>query len=323
MCADDATRPLSGLIDGARTIIVGAHIDPDGDAIGSTLGLTRALRLAGHDAVAVLADPADNLPVTYAFLPGAGEYRAADTLTSPDLFIALDTPTFARLGDAEPLARSAADLVVIDHHPDNARYGTVSVVDPTASSVGAMVWELLGQLGLPRDEAIATCLYTALVTDTGRFSYSNTTPRALRTAAEMIEAGVDAASVFTSVYESRSAGALQLIGRTLERITCLENGRIAYSRVDASDFVETGASPAEGENLIDQVRSIGGAEIVFLLKTGGDRVRVSLRAKGGADVGSIARVFGGGGHAAAAGFTFEGDADALLERLLPALRGAL
>lgn len=322
MSADDATARLAALIDGARSIVVGAHIDPDGDAIGSTLGLVRALRLAGHDAVPVLADGV-GVPPTYAFLPDSDGYRAASSLAAPDLFIALDTPGLARLGDAETLARQAASLVVIDHHPDNARFGTVSIVDAQASSVGTMVWSLLGALDLPRDGAVATCLYTALVTDTGRFSYSNTTPQALHTAAEMIEAGVDVQTVFTSVYESRSAGSLQLIGRTLERITCVDDGRIAYSWVDSSDFAETGALPAEGENLIDQVRSLGGAAIVFLFKVDGGRIRVSLRAKSGADVGTVARSFGGGGHAAAAGFTYDGRSADLLDALLPALRGAL
>ncbi len=302
----------------ASSVAVGAHVDPDGDAVGSTLGLVLALRSIGIDATPVLPS-SDAVPQTYSFLPGSGLYRHAADLAAPDLFIALDTPGFARLGDAEPLARGARELIVVDHHPDNARYGTLSIVDAHASSVGAMIWGLLGALGVEPDARIATCLYTALVTDTGRFSYSNTRPEALRTAASMLEAGVDVQQVFTDVYESRSVGALALIGRTLERITCVQDDAIAYSWVTDDDFAETGALKAESENLIDEVRALRGARIVFLMKQTAGAVRVSLRAKSGADVGSVARAFGGGGHSAAAGFTFDGEMDALLRVLLPAL----
>lgn len=318
---DDAER-FAAVIREARSIAIGAHVDPDGDAIGSILGLTLACRALGTPAIPLLAD-GESVPATYSFLPGAHLFRSVEQIDPPDVFVALDTPSFARLGDAAALAQAARHLVVIDHHPDNARFGTLSIVDPTASSVGAMVWDLLGALGVEPDRDIATCLYTALVTDTGRFSYSNTTPHALRTAAAMLDHGVDVQRVFTDIYESRSAGALALIGRTLERITTTDDGAIAYSWIDDADLRETGACKAESENLIDEVRALRGASIVFLMKRSADSVRVSLRAKGGHDVGAVARTFGGGGHAAAAGFTFEGEVSALLTHLLPALKAAL
>lgn len=319
--AEHAAR-FTSIIHDAGTVAVGAHVDADGDAVGSTLGLVLALRGLGVEAVPVIAS-GTAVPETYAFLPGSALYRDPAGLEPPDVFIALDTPTYARLGAAEGLARAASHLIVIDHHPDNTGYGTLSMVDATASSVGAMVWALLHEMDAVIDADIATCLYTALVTDTGRFSYSNTTPRSLRTAAEMIEHGVDVQRVFTDIYESRSAGALGLIGRTLERITCVDEGAIAYSRVDAADFADTGALKAESENLIDEIRALKGARVVFLMKATNGVVRVSLRAKGDTDVGSIARGFGGGGHHAAAGFTFDGDFDGVLDVLLPALREAL
>ncbi|MDO9556967.1 MAG: bifunctional oligoribonuclease/PAP phosphatase NrnA [Coriobacteriia bacterium] len=316
----DSTR-FAALVRSAKSVAVGAHVDPDGDAVGSTLGLVLALRSIGLNAVPVLAS-GDSVPETYAFLPGSGLYRAAIDTDVPDVFIALDTPTFARLGDAESLARSADDLIVIDHHPDNARFGTLSIVDPAASSVGGILWELLFEMDIDPDVDVATCLYTALVTDSGRFSYSNTTSRTFRIAAEMLEHGVDVQRVFTEVYESRSVGALALIGRTLERVTCVDGDSIAYSWVEDDDFTQTGALKAESENLIDEVRALRGARIVFLMKRSPGLVHVSLRAKGSADVGSVARAFGGGGHAAAAGFTFEGEIPDLLTVLLPALREA-
>ncbi|MDZ4654552.1 MAG: bifunctional oligoribonuclease/PAP phosphatase NrnA [Coriobacteriia bacterium] len=319
--ADHAAR-FATLIREADSVVVGAHVDPDGDAVGSTLGLVLACHSIGIRAVPVLTS-GDSVPEMYAFLPGVDLYRAPEGVHAPDVFVALDTPSFERLGQAEALARSARELIVIDHHPDNAHFGTLSIVDPAASSVGAMIWDLLGELDIKPTAAIATCLYTALVTDTGRFSYSNTTPHTLHVAADMLEHDVDAQQIFTHVYESRSVGTLALIGRTLERITCVDDGVIAYSWVDDDDFAETGALKAESENLIDEVRSLRGAHIVFLMKRSDGLVRVSLRAKGSTDVGSVARAFGGGGHAAAAGFTFQGTVDDLLPALLPALRDVL
>jgi len=244
-------------------------------------------------------------------------------LEAPDVFVALDTPSFARLGEAEPLAHSAGRVIVIDHHPDNARLGAMSYVDPTAASTGSIIWNLLPWLRVAANSDIATCLYTALLTDTGRFSYQNTSPEALRTAAAMVERGVNVQQVFTHVYENRSAGALALIGRTLSRITCVQAGSVAYSWVSSDDFTQTGARPEETENLIDQVRSLGGVKVVFLMKSSGDSVRVSLRAKADADVGHIARSFGGGGHKAAAGFTWSGEADTLLPVLLQRVKQTL
>lgn len=320
--SDSVARSIAEALAGARSVVVGAHVDPDGDAVGSALGLTLACVSIGIAATPVLAG-SDAVPSSYAFLPGAARFRTASLLSAPDVFVALDTPSFARLGDAETLARSAGTLIDIDHHPDNGRFGGLCLLDPAAAAVGGMVWDLLPALGVVPDADIATCLYTALLTDTGRFSYRNTTPAALRTAAAMLACGVDVQQVFTDVYESRSAGALALIGRTLERIACCSEGRIAYSWVTDRDFAETGARREETENLIDEVRALGGARVVFLMKAEPGTVRVSLRAKGPHDVGSVARVFGGGGHAAAAGFTFAGDIETLLPKLLPCLEELL
>ncbi|GAB4286399.1 MAG: bifunctional oligoribonuclease/PAP phosphatase NrnA [Coriobacteriia bacterium] len=318
----DAVSRVAEALASAGSIVVASHVDPDGDAIGSTLALWRALSSAGATVHPVLAR-GTTPPATYAFLPGASAYREATSLTPPDVFIALDTPNLARLGEAAGLARGASFLVFIDHHPDGDDVGDVRIVDTAAAAVGEMLFELLPALDLGVDDAVATCLFTALMTDTGRFSYGNTTPRSLEIAAELVRLGADPSAIFRAVYESRTPGALRLIGRTLSRITLAAEGAIAYSWVTADDLAETGALPEETENLVDQVRALGGADIVFLAKESDGGLRVSLRAKGAADVGSIARRFGGGGHAAAAGFTFNGDRTALLDALLPALTEVL
>jgi phosphoesterase RecJ-like protein len=317
-----AVSAFVAAVHAADRICIGSHVDPDGDAIGSMLGLTLALRSVGIHATPLLAG-GQSAPVTYTFLPGSSLLVSAENAGGCDLFIALDAPSAQRLGETQSLAESARTLIIMDHHPDGDGSGDLRIIAPDAPATGALVWELLPALGVTPDADIATCLYTALLTDTGRYSYSNTDPAALRLGADMIEVGVDVIAVHTAVYESRSAAALALMGRTLARITLADGGRVAYSWVEADDFAETGARLEETENLIDFVRMLDTAEVVFLLKIHPGEVRVSLRAKGSADVGAVARRLGGGGHAAAAGFTFTGTPSELLEVLLPVLAESL
>ncbi len=305
----------------AASVAVGAHVRPDGDAIASALGLTLALRAAGIAAAPTLADDTPP-PLTYAFLPGFALFVPCTEIEQPDIFVALDTTSLSRLGDAEPLARAARELIVIDHHPDNEFFGTVDIVDPTASATAQLVWRLVERLEVPRTSDIALCCYTGIMTDTGRFAYDNTTPRALRDAADMIEAGVEPSEVARLVYQERTPAALKLEARVLARLTVVNGGRVVYSWCSDEDFIDTGASPADTEELPDAVRRIGRVDVAVLLHVASGEVRANLRAKTGFDVATVARVFGGGGHAPAAGFTFEGTVEDLLPRLLALLPGA-
>jgi len=306
----------------ARSVVVCAHVDPDGDAVGSVLAAALALRGLGVDAAATLADDRDG-PVTYSCLPGFELLRPASELTAPDVFLALDTPTYERLGAAEPLARSAGRVLVIDHHPDNARFGDINVVDGAASSTGSILWRLLPALGVVPTPAIASDCFAAVMTDTGRFSYSNTTPDTLRDAAAMIEAGADPAELYRLIYEARSAASLALLGRTLSRIKLANGGRAAYAWITETDLEETGALPEETENLVDAVRQTAGVDAVAFFKLNADGVKVSLRAKCPTlDVSSVAHAFGGGGHAGAAGATIHLPLDEAIAAVLALLPGA-
>lgn len=322
MTRDAATLETAvGALKAARLVAVCAHVDPDGDAVGSTLGIMHALEAAGVACVAVLAN-GDHAPSTYAFLPGTERYRTATSLAEkPDVILALDSPDPARLGDAQLLLETATTVITVDHHPDNRAYGDINIVDQSAAATATLLWDLLPTLGIAADAVIATCFYTALMTDTGRFSYSNATPAAFRTAAELIEAGANANALYTQVYENRSPGVLLLAARVVGRLTLANGGTVAYSWVTDADLTETGALPEETENLIDEIRVLGGIDAVALLKVHDGFVKGSLRAKGGADVGAVARALGGGGHTAAAGFTVQGDLVAALTALLPLLPG--
>jgi len=271
--------------------------------------------------VPTLADDAP-APATYAFLPGFALFTSASELEDPAAFLALDSPSLDRLGVAAELASATRTLIVMDHHPEAAEFGTVNILDPATSSTGQLVWQLVKELEVDPTPEIALCCYVALQTDTGRFQYSNTTPRSFRDAAEMIEAGVDPAEVSRLVYESRSAASIALEGRALSRITVVNGGHVAYSWVDDEDFASIGAQRGDGEHLIDSVRSLGGVDVALLFSLRDEEVRVNLRAKTGFDVGAVARIFGGGGHKAASGFTVPAPIEDLLPKLLPMLPGS-
>lgn len=311
----------------ARSVVVCAHVRPDGDAVGSVLGLVQALRGCGIEAIPTLADEGGRGPITYAFLPGFGLFQPVSELSAPDVFVALDTPNTERIGVAASLVARAGTTVVIDHHPDNAGFGDINLVDPSAAAVGQILWHLIPRMcalsGHPDALTfeVATCLYCALLTDTGGFRYSNTTPDALRDAAEMLEAGAEPAAISRDVYESRSAGAVALAGVALSRLALVNDGHVALSWITDADFDETGALPEETEHLIDMLRMLGDVETVVFLHDRGHECRANLRAKRGFDVGAVARRFGGGGHVAAAGLTYAGAREALLDELLPLLPG--
>lgn len=304
----------------ATSVVVCGHVRPDGDAIGSALGLTLALREVGIAAVPTLAD-SDGAPSTYSWLPGFGLFVAAEQLEAPDIFVAVDTPNPERLGIAEPLMRGANTVIVIDHHPDAQQFGRVAVLNPSAAATAQIVWELARILDEKPSTDVALCCYTGVITDTGRFSYDNTSEQAFLDAAEMLAAGVNPAEAARLTYQNRSKASLDIEARAMSRLALVNGGHVAYAWIDDEDFAQLGVLPEEAETLPDAVRVLGGIDVAMLLRQKGDEVRVNLRAKTGFDVGAVARHFDGGGHRAAAGFTFGGTIAELLPELLLMLPG--
>lgn len=304
----------------AASVVVCGHVRPDGDAMGSTLGMTLALREAGIPAVPTLANR-ETAPSTYRFLPGFGLFVAPEQLEAPQVFVAVDSPSPERLGIAEQLMRRAETVIVIDHHPDVEGFGQIALVDRTAAATGQLVWEFAHALLDTPSADVALCCYVGLITDTGRFSYDNTTARAFQDAADMVASGVDPAETARLVYQDRSKASLDIEARAMCRLTVVNGGHVAYAWVTDEDFADLGVLPEEAESLPDAVRLLGGIDVAFLMRQAGDEVRVNLRAKTGFDVGAVARHFGGGGHRAASGLTFQGTMAELLPRLLPLLPG--
>lgn len=303
------TTDLQATVDALRQqerLLVVTHENPDGDALGSLLAVTLALRSLGKDAVMYLAAGAP-LPHEYAFMPLSDLRREPPADAAERVLLAVDCASEHRIGDPDALARAPL-TIDIDHHHDNTRFGDVNLVVPDASSTGEVLRDVIRELGVELTPELAAPLYIALVTDTGRFQYSNTTPKSLRLAAELVEAGADIHAVFKQVYESVEFAKLKLLARVLERAEVLEGGRIVVSHLLRTDFADVGASEPYSEGLIDYLREVEGAELaVFvreLMGPGAHGHKGSLRSSiDELDVSAIARRFGGGGHRQAAGFS--------------------
>jgi bifunctional oligoribonuclease and PAP phosphatase NrnA len=305
------TSELQAVVDairGHQRFILTTHENPDGDALGSLLATKLAFDQLGKDSVMTLYGDAP-LPGEYNFMPLAELQRRWPDDVSERVLVALDCANESRIADPEVLGRVPLSLD-LDHHHDNSRFGDVNFVVADASSTGEVLRDLFRELGVDLTPEIAEPLYIALVTDTGRFQYTNTTPKALRLAAELVEAGADVHRVFQGVYESVQFAKLKLLARALERAQVYEGGRIVVSYLLRTDFHEVGAAEPYSEGIIDYLRAVEGADMAVLIREppreGGPTRRVSLRASvDELDVSAIARKSGGGGQRQAAGFSSE------------------
>lgn len=313
------TADLQAIADALRDhdrFLVVTHESPDGDALGSLLAMTIALRRLGKDTVMYLAGHT-SVPAEYAFMHLDSLVRTLPDDVGDRVLVAVDCAKAERIGDLQAVAR--APLVLdIDHHHDNTRFGDVNLIVADASSTGEVLRDVFRALGVEVTPELAEPLYIALVTDTGRFQYTNTTPKALRLAAELVEAGADVHAVFQQVYESVEFAKLKLLARALDRARVLEGGRIVASHLLRTDFADVGAAEPYSEGIIDYLRAVEGAELAVLirepLREEGPARKVSLRASvDELDVSAIARVFDGGGHRQAAGFSTDKAVDEIIE----------
>ncbi len=287
----------------ADDIAIACHVNPDGDALGSLFAASLGLRQLGKKTYPTWGAAPAAIPFSYQFLPGVDTVVQPGDLPDTDTFLAVDCGAADRLGDLEARARKSSTLINVDHHPGNDDFGTHNIVVTHVSSTAELVTRMLQDLNVEIDTDIATCLYTGLVTDTGRFQYANSSPDTLRLAADLLALGVPATEIATEVFESSPFGYLKLVGRVLDRAVLFEDVRFVYSWLTLADLAETGVAPDETDKLIDAVRSTRAADVAALFKEQSDgRYRVSLRSKG-PSVGAIARTRAGGGHELAAGFT--------------------
>jgi bifunctional oligoribonuclease and PAP phosphatase NrnA len=293
---------------GAEKLIVVAHENPDGDALGSLIAMQEILTTLGKDSVMFIDESDFPLPHEYRFFPLPGLASTPPDDLEQRTIVFLDCGNLER-NPAEALRRPGAHILNIDHHHDNTRFGTVNLVSPGASCTAEIVWDLMHGLEVGPSLTIGEALYVGLITDTGRFMYENTGARAHLMAAELIGAGVDVHEIYRRVYEGVPYGKLALLARGLAKVQRYDDGRLTITELSARDFTESAAEESYSEGVVDYLRAVEGTAVAALVRDrmgdgdGGLR-KVSLRATDErVDVSQIAREVGGGGHRQAAGFT--------------------
>jgi phosphoesterase RecJ-like protein len=323
MSLPQTTADVASVADAIRSydrFLVTTHENPDGDALGSLLATKLALDQLEKDSVMYLGGEAP-LPREYAWMPFGDLRRQPPEDASDRVLLAVDCANESRLGPDTAVLTSAPLVVNIDHHHDNSRFGGINLVVADASSTSEVLRDVFDELGVELTPDVAEALYIALVTDTGRFQYANTTPKALRLAAELVEAGADVHKVFQGIYESVEFAKLKLLARALERAKVYEGGRLVISHLLRNDFKEVGAAEPYSEGIIDYLRAVEGADMAALIREpprgGSPARRVSLRAStDDLDVSEIARRSGqGGGHRQAAGFSSDASVDEITAML--------
>jgi phosphoesterase RecJ-like protein len=307
--SDDDVKSVADAIRANDRFLVVTHENPDGDALGSMLATALGLRALGKDVVMYLSGNAPT-PAEYRFLDLVDVRRELPEDLEERVLLAVDSANERRIGEENTGVDRARLVVNVDHHHDNSRFGDVNLIVPGASSTSEIVRDILRELDVALTPEIAAALYVGLVTDTGRFQYTNTTPKALRLAAELVEAGADVHGIFQHVYETVQFSKLKLLARALERAQLFEGGGLVVSYLLKDDFGAVGAEEPYSEGIIDSLRAVEGSEMVALIRepprNEGPARRISLRSSHDeVDVSAIARKLGGGGHRQAAGFSSE------------------
>jgi bifunctional oligoribonuclease and PAP phosphatase NrnA len=320
LLVEDALSRAADAIRGAAEVSLACHVSPDGDALGSMLALHHVLCAAGIKSVASFSEP-------FVVAPHYRELPGLELLTPPDRFprepgvmVTFDSGSLARLGDLEPAAKSAGELVVIDHHVSNQRYGSINVIDADAAASGVLVRRLIAKLDVPMTRDAAVCLYAALVCDTGRFQYKSTTPAVFELARELSGFDIPIPELSRTLFEEHRFAYLQLLADALQNAVLVAEKQFVWTKVTQADLLEHDVTFDEVEGLIDVLRRTREAQVACVLKQAPDSTwRVSLRSLGNVDVRLIAEGQGGGGHRFAAGFTSDDSAEAVVSQILNAL----
>ncbi|MFP5320522.1 MAG: DHH family phosphoesterase [Acidimicrobiia bacterium] len=294
---------VAGVIDGADRLALACHHHPDGDALGSMLAMHLLCEAHGKDSVASWPSPFEVAP-HYEFLPGLDRCTPPESFPAePEVLVTFDLGHLGRLGDLAPSAERAGQVVVLDHHPDNQRFGTLNLVDESAAATAVLVREIARELGWALTHEVALCLYVGLVTDTGRFRYPNTTPDVFHLAEELAEFDLPIARITRELFEKHRFQYVQLLSMALARTELDQERRFVVAWLTAQDLADFDVTFDETEGFIDHVRACEEAEVACVLRESpGEGLRVSLRSTGATDVSELAARFGGGGHSFMAGF---------------------
>lgn len=316
----DVESALIEARDSGEAVVLVCHVHPDGDALGSMLAMHCFLRARGVRTVASWGDEPFRVPPAYTFLPGIDTVVAPeDVPTAPSLVLTFDAGRAERLGRLESVFHGARRTVVIDHHATNERFGDVNLVSPNAASTASVVEELIRRLGGSLDADLATLLYVGLVTDTGRFQYTNTDQAAMEFGARLMDQDIRHTEISRRMFGMHSFGYLKVLGRVLDRATFVPDVKLLHSHIQADDLDRFGVESGELVDIIDTLRTIDAADVTLLARPGPRGWQVSLRSHSRTDVGRLAASFDGGGHEFSAGFDYEGT----IEDLVAEVRGRL
>jgi phosphoesterase RecJ-like protein len=313
---------LLNIIKRGRSFLIVCHINPEGDAIGSVLALAHGLRRLGKKNIYILSR--DGVPDTLKFLPSSKAIKKAPPKKEFDVLCIVDCNTLERAGFKDLRAR---DTIIMDHHilPDNAGGSdkvSASLIDPEAAAAGMLIYKLLIALKVPIDKKIAACLYTAILVDTGGFRYSNVSPESLRIASCLVEAGARPWDIAKALYENVPDNTMELLSLSLQ--TLGRDGAIAWMSTTLEMFKKTGTTAEDTEDFVEFPRKIKGVEVAaFFREDSSNMIKISLRSKGRVNVEKIAKGFGGGGHAAAAGCRIKGKLKEAQEKVFTAVKRSI
>jgi len=320
---DPVLKKIAGHLVNGDSIVILPHINADGDALGAALALGIALRSLNKD-VDVLAE--EEVPSNLDFLPGQ-ELLKNSPDKDYDVAVNIDNGDITRLGDRERYFRNARIKLSLDHHATNKVIADCSYVDTKSAATGEIIYDLIvNYLKADMNKDIALCLYTAIVTDTGGFRYTNTTSRTLKISAELLEYGIDFPYVIKKVFDMTSYTKMNLMKQTMNSLMLYGNGKLAVSYLTLNDIKNLNVKNDDYEGLVNIGRNLEGVEVsLFLREEQEGRFRGNLRSNDYVDVSRIAEKFNGGGHKRAAGFNITGKLDDIINRLvsaiLPEIRG--
>ena len=301
----------------AGSIVILTHETPDGDAIGSSLGMLLALEKLGKNADLIMTSYAK----TFGFLPGINKIKNESDIKEYDLAISLDCATFKRLDNREYF-ENAKETIVIDHHGSNNMYGDINYVNPVAPACSEILLAILSYYEIDIDVKIGTCLMTGIITDTGGLQYPATTADTFEYAAELLRKGVDIADICKRTLQTKTKANFELQKRVMDRMELLEDGKVAFSYINQKDLDEVNAEEGDHEGLVNIGRSIEGVEVSIFIrqKDNENAYKVSMRSGSYVNVSDVCLMFGGGGHPRAAGALIQGSVEQVKEKLLNEVR---
>ncbi|MFA5035349.1 MAG: bifunctional oligoribonuclease/PAP phosphatase NrnA [Candidatus Margulisiibacteriota bacterium] len=295
----NSLEQIKELLRKANTVLVAGHSDPDGDSIGSMLGLGQLLERQGKTVSYLCVDA---VPRVYSFLPGTDKVKKNVPFNQTfDAMFVVDSSDLSRIGDKTTDFRAIAKKIVnLDHHPDNTQFGDINCVG-SASSAAEVVFDLAVYLKLPFDKQVAECLYVGLITDTGNFRYENTSVKTFRMAAELMEFGINTHDITTRIYDTRTVKAVKMAAMALANIQFAGDGKICWAAITSDMMEQVGAMGEDVVGIVDHLRSIEGVEVAIFFREKDGVIKMNFRSKNRVNVSEIARKFGGGGHIKAAG----------------------